>query len=138
MSPRRMLPGVGLLERGDRAHERRLAGAVRAEQAEHAGGDLERDVVEGADAVGVRLGETIDDEVHECCGYEDFFVRPDRWPRVDIAPPLKVVLNAARSALCPLTKKRTAAGYSRRRNTEFPREKFPVSYSVAAFSANPG
>ena len=36
---------VGLLQRGDGPHQRRLACAVGPEQPEHAGGDLERDVV---------------------------------------------------------------------------------------------
>jgi hypothetical protein len=52
--------GVRLLQRGQRAHERRLAGAVRSEQAEHAGGDGEGDAVERADAVRIGLGQTVD------------------------------------------------------------------------------
>ena len=46
--------GVGLLERGDRAHQRGLAGAVGPEQAVHAAADVERDVPEGVDAVNLR------------------------------------------------------------------------------------
>src|SRR5688500_693310 len=48
---------VGLLQRGDRAHQRGLAGAVRAEQPEHPGWDRQRDVVERAHAAGVALRE---------------------------------------------------------------------------------
>jgi hypothetical protein len=48
---------VGLLQRGDGAHQRRLAGAVGAEQAEQTVADFEGDVVEGSNAVGVRFGE---------------------------------------------------------------------------------
>ena len=40
-----------------RAHQRRLAGAVRPEQAEHAGADRERDVAQRLDAVRVGLGQ---------------------------------------------------------------------------------
>jgi hypothetical protein len=55
---------VGLLERGDRAHERRLAGAVGSEEAIHPARNVERDVAEGAHAVGVGLGDAADSEVH--------------------------------------------------------------------------
>ena len=65
MSPSRMRSRVGLLQRRDRPHQRRLSGAVWPEQSEHAGGNVERDVVECTNAVAVRLGETIDDEVHD-------------------------------------------------------------------------
>src|SRR5688572_10494974 len=47
------LAGVGLLERGDRAHEGGLAGAVRAEESVHAGWDRQGDVLEGLDPVAV-------------------------------------------------------------------------------------
>ena len=52
--------GVGLLQRGDRAHQRRLARAVRPEQSEHAGRNRERYVLQRLDAVRVRLGQTFD------------------------------------------------------------------------------
>jgi hypothetical protein len=55
---------VGVLQGGDRAHERRLAGAVGAEQAEHAGGDREVDALQRAHAVGVGLGELADLQFH--------------------------------------------------------------------------
>jgi hypothetical protein len=51
---------VGILQRRDGAHERGLAGAVRAEQAEHAIRDLEADIVDGLDAIGIRLVELLD------------------------------------------------------------------------------
>jgi hypothetical protein len=56
--------GVGLLQRGDGAHERRLAGTVRTEKAVHPAGDVEVDVVESADAVGIGLGDAANGEVH--------------------------------------------------------------------------
>ena len=57
--------GVGLLEGGDRAHEARLARAVGAQEAEHAARDRERDIVQRAHPVGVRLCEALDPEFHE-------------------------------------------------------------------------
>ena len=38
-----MVPGIGVLQRGDGAHERTLAGAVRTEQAEHVIADCKGD-----------------------------------------------------------------------------------------------
>ena len=55
---------VGILERGDGAHERAFAGAVGAEQAEHVVADGERDVAEGFDAVGIGFGEAGDFQRH--------------------------------------------------------------------------
>jgi hypothetical protein len=52
--------GVGFLQRGDGAHQRRLAGAVRAEETEHAGRNRERDVLESFDAVRIGLREAGD------------------------------------------------------------------------------
>ena len=51
---------VGLLQRGQRAHERGLAGAVGAEQSEHALGNGQRDVLQRLRPVGIALGEVID------------------------------------------------------------------------------
>ena len=48
-------PAVRLLQRRDDAHQRRLAGAVGAEQAIHAGRNREGDVLQGLHAVGVGL-----------------------------------------------------------------------------------
>jgi hypothetical protein len=56
-------PFVGILQRGQDAHERRFAGAVRPEEAEHASLDRQGDIAEGADAVGIGLGEVVDPEV---------------------------------------------------------------------------
>ena len=56
--------GVGLLEGGDGAHEGRLAGAVRAEEPEHAARDRQRDVTQRVHPVGVRLCEVLDPEFH--------------------------------------------------------------------------
>ena len=56
--------GVGILQRGERAHERAFARAVGAEQAVHAGGDIERYVVQGAYAVGICLVEMANGQVH--------------------------------------------------------------------------
>ena len=50
------LAAIGLLQSGDGAHERRLTGAVRAEEAIHAARNGEGDVIEGADAVGIGFG----------------------------------------------------------------------------------
>ncbi len=44
--------GVGILQRRDGAHQRTLAGAVRADQAEHAVADGERKILERLYAVG--------------------------------------------------------------------------------------
>src|SRR5678816_2724883 len=55
---------VRLLQRGDRAHQRRLAGAVGSEEAVHPARDVEVDVTQSAHAVGVRLGDAADGEVH--------------------------------------------------------------------------
>jgi len=59
---------VGVLQRGQGSHQGRLAGAVLAEQAEHAGGNRQAHLVERAHAVGVGLGETSDVQFHgrEC------------------------------------------------------------------------
>ena len=59
--------GIGVLQGGDGAHEGALAGAVRAEQSEHVIADGEGDVLEGANAVGISLGEIGDGECHEGC-----------------------------------------------------------------------
>ncbi len=50
------LAAVGFLKRGDGAHECGLAGAIGTEEAIHAAGDGEGDVIESADAVGVSFG----------------------------------------------------------------------------------
>jgi hypothetical protein len=52
--------GVGLLQRGKDAHQRRLTGAVRAEEAEHSARDRQGDAVQGAGAVVVRLRQIAD------------------------------------------------------------------------------
>ena len=54
------LPFVGLLQGGDGAHERRLAGAVRAKQAIHPRRDAQVDVLQCLDAVGVSFREVLD------------------------------------------------------------------------------
>src|SRR5262249_20205370 len=56
--------GVGILERGERAHERRFAGSVRAEEAEHPGLYREGHVAERLDARSVALREPFDAELH--------------------------------------------------------------------------
>src|SRR4029434_1572684 len=56
---------IRFLERGYRAHERRLPRTVEPEQAEHASGYVERDVLQGAYTVGIRLREIRDRKVHE-------------------------------------------------------------------------
>ena len=56
--------GVGVLQRRDGAHQRALAGAVRAEQPEHVVADGERQIFERFYAVGVGLGETCDGKCH--------------------------------------------------------------------------
>ena len=50
----------GDLQRRDAAHQRRLARAVGAEQAEHASRYLQRDAVERTRAVGVDVGQVVD------------------------------------------------------------------------------
>jgi hypothetical protein len=55
---------VGLLERRDDPHERRLAGAVPAEQAEHPLEDVERDVFQCVSAAGIGLRQVAEDELH--------------------------------------------------------------------------
>jgi len=57
-------PRVGLLERGEGAHQRGLAGAVGAEQAVHSGRDGERHVLQRTHAVGVGLGNLLDLQNH--------------------------------------------------------------------------
>ena len=57
VAERGSLPAVRLLQRGEDAHQRRLAGAVRAEQAVHPRGNGERDVLQRLHAVGIRLGD---------------------------------------------------------------------------------
>src|SRR5579862_5799505 len=52
--------GVRLLERGDRAHQRTLSGAVRSNEAEHAVADGERKILERLHSIGVGLRETGD------------------------------------------------------------------------------
>ena len=64
--------GVGILKRGDGAHQRALAGAVGADQAEHAVADGEGEVLKRLYAVRISLGKTSDREcqcyllVREC------------------------------------------------------------------------
>src|SRR5262245_45632519 len=48
------------LQRGHRAHERRLAGAVRPEQAEHPARDFQRDRLERARTVRIDMRELVD------------------------------------------------------------------------------
>lgn len=55
---------VRILKRRDHAHQRRLSSAVRPEQPEHAGGDGEADISEGAHAVRIRPRDIADAEVH--------------------------------------------------------------------------
>ena len=55
-------PRVRLLQRGDGAHQRRLAGAVRPEQPEQPLADLEAHVIERADAVGIGFRKMRDGE----------------------------------------------------------------------------
>jgi hypothetical protein len=56
--------GVRVLERRDDPHQRGLARPVGAEQSEHACGDVEGDVLQRLDAVGIGLGEVPDREFH--------------------------------------------------------------------------
>jgi hypothetical protein len=51
---------IGILQRGDGAHQRGLAGAVRPQQPEHSVGDVEADIVDGLDAIGIGLVELLD------------------------------------------------------------------------------
>ncbi len=53
-------PGIAFLQGGQGPHQRRLAGAVRAEQAEHPRRDGQADLVQRHDAVGVGLGQIAD------------------------------------------------------------------------------
>ena len=55
---------VGFLQRGEDAHQRRLAGAVGAEQAVHARRDRQADVLQRLHAVGVGLGDVADGQLH--------------------------------------------------------------------------
>ncbi len=48
---------AGGLQRGDRAHEGGFAGAIGAEQAEHALRDQEGYIIEGTGAVGIDVGD---------------------------------------------------------------------------------
>ena len=52
--------GIAFLQGGQGAHQGRLAGAVRAEQAEHPGGDGQRDLVQRHHAIGVGLRQFAD------------------------------------------------------------------------------
>ena len=52
--------GIRRLQRRQGAHERGFARAVGPEQTEHAGRNVQADVVEGAHSVGVGLGEMLD------------------------------------------------------------------------------
>ena len=56
--------GVRLLERGEDAHQRGLAGAVGAEQAVHPRRDRERHVLQRLHAVGVGLGHASNVQLH--------------------------------------------------------------------------
>jgi hypothetical protein len=53
---------VGRLQRGDGAHQRGFAGAIGAEEAIHALGNVERDAVEGLDAIRIGLIQILDRE----------------------------------------------------------------------------
>src|SRR5207248_645953 len=55
---------IRLLQCGKRAHERRLARAVRPEEAEHPRLDRQRHMVERLDAVRVTLRKIADDKLH--------------------------------------------------------------------------
>ena len=52
--------GSGNLQRGDTAHQRGFARAVRPQQPEHTPGDFQRDPIQSAGAVGVDVGELFD------------------------------------------------------------------------------
>ena len=58
--------GVGILQRGDGAHEGTFAGAVWAHQAEHAVSDGESQVLERLYTIRVSLGKPGDRECHFC------------------------------------------------------------------------
>ena len=60
--------GIRRLQRGQRAHQRGLARTIGPQQAVHALRDGQADVVEGADAVGVGLGEVLDPQFKRRCG----------------------------------------------------------------------
>src|SRR5688572_14435307 len=61
--PEMDLPLVGLLEGGDRAHERRLAGAIRAEKSVHAGWNGQMDALQRMDAIRIGFRQIADTEV---------------------------------------------------------------------------
>src|SRR5690606_18948511 len=65
---------VRQLQRCDGAHQRRFAGAVRAQQSEHAGVHLKGDVLERMHAIGVSLAEILDIE-HAVLAHETVVVR---------------------------------------------------------------
>jgi hypothetical protein len=56
--------GVGLLQRGDGPHERRFASAVRPEQSEEPAIDVQTDVIQRPDAVGISFRK-VGDRQHE-------------------------------------------------------------------------
>ena len=56
--------GVGVLQGGDGAHQRALAGAVGTEKTEHVVADGEGKVLERLDAVRIGLGKTCNRECH--------------------------------------------------------------------------
>ncbi|KAG0921739.1 hypothetical protein G6F32_014965 [Rhizopus arrhizus] len=78
---------VGLLQGGQCAHQRGLARAVRAEQAEHAAREVQADVVECVHAVGVRLGQRTD---LQHATYTFPWAMSARYPRIRVRahPPL--------------------------------------------------
>ena len=57
--------GIGILQRGDGAHQRALARAVRTEQAEHVIADGQREILERANAVRIGFGEIRNGQRHE-------------------------------------------------------------------------
>src|SRR5688500_9448390 len=61
--PEVALPLVGLLEGCDRAHERRLAGAIRAEKSVHAGWNGQIDALQRMDAIRIGFRQIADTEV---------------------------------------------------------------------------
>ena len=70
MSPKRMRARGRRLQRRDGAHQRRLARAVGAEQAEHAARDRQGDIVERDRAIGISVRQIGDFE---------HVVPPIRW-----------------------------------------------------------
>ena len=70
---------VGFLQRGQSAHEGGLAGAVRAEQSEHALWNGQRDVLQRLRPVGIALGETCDLKFH--CVLTSYTRFPAKWFR---------------------------------------------------------